>query len=99
MLGPEQSYSNYSYPCTIPNFVSQSFTNYILLPNTPNKHYELGMRSFSLSMAKSDISDDCDEVDLGLQECPSAELDCTSGLLAHVDSPIPCLSLSRHSLC
>ena len=99
MLGPGRSYSNYSYPCTIPKFVSQIFTYYILLPNTPNKHCVLGMRSFSLPMAKSDISDDCDEVDLGLQECRSAELDCTSGLLAHVDSPIPCLSLSRHSFC
>ena len=55
----------------------------ILFPNTPNQTLDLGIRSFSLSMTRSDITDDCDEV-VNLQECPAAEPDCTAGSLGHI---------------
>ena len=62
-------------------------THYSLLINPLSQHskstIDLGIRSFSLSMTRSDITDDCDEV-VDLQECPAAEPDCTTGSLGHI---------------
>ena len=66
-----------------------SLTIYLVcLPTIPNQQGVGGLQSIS----KSDITDNCDEVDL--QDCSSAEMDCISGSLVRVASA----TLSRASL-